>query len=92
MSDYNKYSQLWQEVETALDTMRPYLKKDGGDIEIVEISDDKTVRLKLLGACEACPQSFMTMRAGIQEAIKKDVPEVKSIEAINMSNPPTINS
>ena len=91
MSDFNKYSQLWQNVEKALDTMRPYLKKDGGNIEIVEISEDKIVRLRLLGACETCPQSFMTMRAGIQEAIKKDVPEIKSIEAINMSSSPTIN-
>lgn len=86
MSDFDKYSPIWQEVEKALNSMRPYLKKDGGDIEIVEISNDKTVRLKLLGACETCPQSFMTMRAGIQEAIKKDVPEVKSIEAVNLQS------
>lgn len=84
MSNYNKYSQLWQDVDQALETMRPYLQKDGGDIEIVEITEDKTARLKLLGACETCPQSFMTMRAGIQEAVKRAVPEIKTIEAVNI--------
>lgn len=92
MSEYNKYSKLWQEVNEALESMRPYLRKDGGDVEIVEISSDKTVRLKLLGACESCPQSFMTMRAGIRDAIKKAVPEIQSIEAINLSDQPSIHS
>lgn len=88
MQTYDKYSKLWKEVDTALESMRPYLKKDGGNVEIVDISQEKVVQLKLLGACETCPQSFMTMRAGIQEAIKKEVPEIKGIEAVNLSAPP----
>lgn len=71
-----------QRIEHSLDTMRPYLEADGGNIEIAEITDDLKVRLRLLGACKNCPQSYMTMSAGIEEAIRSAVPEVKEVEAI----------
>jgi Fe-S cluster biogenesis protein NfuA len=71
-------------VEASLDTMRPYLKDDGGNVEVVEITDDMVVRVRLLGACSTCPQSFMTMKAGIEEAVKRSVPQIKGVEAINL--------
>lgn len=80
----NKHS-LWDKVDTSLDTIRPYLQKDGGDVEIVEITADMVVRVKLIGACERCPQSFMTLKTGIEESVRRDVPQVKSIEAVNVA-------
>lgn len=72
-------------VEAALDTVRPYLETDGGNVKIVEITDDMIVRLELTGACGTCPMSTMTFRAGLQEAILKAVPEIKSVEALNLT-------
>jgi Fe-S cluster biogenesis protein NfuA len=77
--------ELLEKVEKSLDTMRPYLNDDGGGVEIVEITDDMQVRLKLVGACSTCPQSFMTMKAGIEEAVRRAVPEIKSVVAINLT-------
>lgn len=74
---------ILQRVEASLDTMRPYLKDDGGNVEVVEITDEMIVRVKLVGACSSCPQSYMTMKAGIEEAVKRSVPEIKSVVAIN---------
>lgn len=69
----------------SLDTIRPYLQQDGGNVEIVEITDDMVVRVKMVGACERCPQSFMTMKTGIEESIRRDVPQIKAVEAVNVS-------
>jgi Fe-S cluster biogenesis protein NfuA len=74
--------ELHQRVEEALQSIRPYLEADGGDVEIVEITSDNIVRLELKGACKTCNMSHMTMRAGIEETIKKSVPEVKGIESV----------
>ena len=79
--------ELLARVERSLDTMRPYLSDDGGNVEVVEITDDMEVRLKLLGNCSTCPQSYMTMKAGIEEAVKRAVPEIKSVTAINLTKP-----
>jgi len=76
---------ILKRVEASLDTMRPYLNDDGGNVEVVEITDEMIVRVKLLGACSTCPQSFMTMKAGIEEAVKRAVPEIKGVTAINIS-------
>lgn len=80
--DIETTNELRQQVEEALDTMRPYLQRDGGDVEVVEITDDMTVRVKLVGACESCPQSFMTMKAGIEEAVRKAVPGIVAVKSI----------
>ncbi|MBX2844884.1 MAG: NifU family protein [Saprospiraceae bacterium] len=80
-------SALIQRIETSLDNVRPYLKADGGDIEVVELTDDFVVKVKLLGACESCPVSFMTMKAGVEENLKRDIPELKRIEALNVAQP-----
>lgn len=78
-------NELIDQVEQALQTIRPYLEADGGDVKIVEIDDDKVVHLELLGACGSCPMSTMTMKAGVEEAIKRHVPEVTGVLAINMT-------
>ena len=74
---------LLEQVEASLDTMRPYLMKDGGNVEIVEITDDMIVKVRLVGACEKCPQSFMTMKAGIETAVRQAVPSIKAVEALS---------
>lgn len=66
----------------ALDSMRPFLKADGGDAQIVDVTKDMHVRIKLLGTCSTCELSQMTMKAGIEQAIMKAVPEIKAVEAI----------
>lgn len=73
---------ILQRVEESLNTMRPYLRDDGGDVEVVELTKDMVVKVKLLGACSSCPQSYMTMKAGIEDAVKRMVPEIKSVIAI----------
>jgi Fe-S cluster biogenesis protein NfuA len=77
---------LLEQVEAALDTIRPYLETDGGNVSVAEITPDHIVRLKLLGACGSCPMSIMTLKAGIEQAIKKAVPEVVGVEAINLTD------
>lgn len=77
---------LLERVESALDTIRPYLLTDGGDVSIVEITSENVVKLKLLGSCGSCPMSIMTLKAGLEEAIKKAVPEITGVEAINLTD------
>lgn len=82
-----KNSELHQRIEEALDTIRPYLKTDGGDVRVLDISDTMVLSLELLGACGTCPMSAMTLKAGVEEAVKKAVPEIKSVIAINITQP-----
>ena len=74
---------LTKRVEDALDQIRPYLQADGGDVTLLEITEDKVVKLELMGACKSCSMNRMTMQTGIEESIKRAVPEIKAIEAIN---------
>ncbi len=76
--------ELARKIESSLDSIRPYLKADGGDVKINSISDDNVVQLEFVGACGNCSMSTMTFKAGVEAAIKRDVPEVKSIEVINL--------
>lgn len=71
-----------EKIEIALQSIRPFLQRDGGDVELVEVTKDNVVRVRLLGACESCSMSTMTLRAGIEEAVKNAIPEVKSVEAV----------
>lgn len=73
-----------ERVEEALDQIRPYLKKDGGDVRIIEITDDLVLKLELLGNCSSCAMSTMTLKAGVEDAVLNAVPEINSIEAINV--------
>lgn len=77
---------ILERIEAALDTMRPYLKADGGDIEVVELTDDWTLKVKLLGTCQTCPMSYQTMKAGIEDAVKKAIPQVEKVIAVNLGN------
>jgi len=77
---------LIERVEAALDTIRPYLETDGGNVSVEEITPENVVKLKYLGACGNCPMSIMTLKAGIEEAIKKAVPEITGVEAINLTD------
>lgn len=74
---------LIERIEAALESVRPHLAADGGDVEVVEVTDEMIVKVKWLGNCENCFMSIMTMKAGIEEAIKSKVPEIKGVEAIN---------
>lgn len=78
-------NQLHEAVEQALSGIRPYLEADGGNVKVLEITEDKVVRLELLGACGSCPMSAMTFRAGIEEAIRREVPQVRAVEAVNLT-------
>ncbi len=74
---------IFEKVNIALDEIRPHLEVDGGNIELVEVTEDLIVRIKWMGNCEHCSMSAMTMRAGVEQAIKSRLPEIKSVEAIN---------
>lgn len=69
-------------VEKALDKIRPMLQADGGNVELVEVSDDGVVKLKLTGSCGCCPMSQMTLKMGVERILKQEVPEVKQIIAL----------
>jgi Fe-S cluster biogenesis protein NfuA len=70
---------IQERVLKALERIRPYLQSDGGDIELVEISEDLTVKVKLTGACYGCPYSMMTLKSGVEQALMKEVPEIKGV-------------
>ena len=78
-------AELTIRIEEALQSIRPYLEADGGDVSLVEVTGDKVVRLQLHGACKSCNMSMMTLKAGIEETIRRSVPEVKAVEAVNAS-------
>lgn len=71
-----------EQVETALEDVRPALQRDGGDVELVEVTDDGTVKVRLTGACHGCPMAQMTLQMGIERYLKQRVPEVKTVEAV----------
>jgi len=78
-------SDLSKRVEHALDSIRPYLEADGGNVRVLEFTTDRTLKLEFVGACGTCPMSTMTFKAGIEEAIKRLVPEIKKIEVVNLT-------
>ena len=69
-------------VEAVIDTIRPLLQADGGDVELVEILEDNTVNVRLKGACGGCPMSRITLKRGIETRVKEAIPEIKSVEAV----------
>ena len=76
--------ELFNRVESALKTIRPYLEADGGDVELLEVTDENAAMLELKGACSTCSMSHMTMKAGIEETIMRAVPEIKSVHAVRI--------
>jgi Fe-S cluster biogenesis protein NfuA len=71
-----------EQVQEALERIRPALQRDGGDIELVEVEEDGIVKVRLTGACSGCPMSQMTLKQGVERIVKQLVPEVKSVEAV----------
>ena len=80
-----KSEELSQRIESSLDNIRPYLVADGGNVKVLEITKDNVVRLEFVGNCGTCPMSTMTFKAGVEEAIRKSVPEIRSIEVVNLA-------
>lgn len=77
-----KKDRMKEKVESALNKIRPSLRADGGDVELVEISSDGIVKVRLTGACGGCPMSQMTMKMGIEKIIKEEVPGIKEVIAV----------
>jgi len=77
--------ELTQRIESSLDSIRPYLVADGGNVKILSVSEDYVVKLEFMGACGNCRMSTMTFKAGVEEAIRKAVPEIKAIEVVNLT-------
>lgn len=82
MSEAQK-QELLKKIDAAVEDLRPHLAVDGGNIEIVDVTDDLVVKVKWLGNCEMCHMSAMTMKAGVEQSIKQKLPEIKSVVAIN---------
>ena len=82
MSDSEK-SLLLHQIELALDDLRPHLAVDGGDVSVVELTDEMTVRVRWMGACETCSMSVMTLRAGVDQAVRNRLPQILAVEAVN---------
>lgn len=80
MSDKNS---IKERVLQALEKVRPYLQSDGGDISLVEITDDNTVKVKLQGACHGCPYSLQTLKAGVEQVLLKEVPEISKVVSVD---------
>jgi Fe-S cluster biogenesis protein NfuA len=81
MTDQEKV-ELMHQVELALDDIRPHLVVDGGDVTVVELTDEMTVKVKWLGACETCSMSAMTMKAGVEQVVKNRLPQILAVEAV----------
>jgi len=77
-------SALVKKVESAIDSIRPYLEQDGGDITVEDVTDDFVVHVRLHGACSSCSMSNMTLQAGVAEAVRHAVPEINQVIAVNM--------
>jgi Fe-S cluster biogenesis protein NfuA len=75
--------ELSDKIEIALNSMRPFLQADGGDVELVDVTTDMEVKLRLLGNCSSCGMSHMTMKAGIENGLKSAIPQIAKVTAIN---------
>ena len=74
-----------EQVEKVLDQIRPYLKADGGNVELVEVTDDNIVKVRLTGACGCCPMSTQTLKIGVEQKLKEAIPEVKGVEQVQQT-------
>jgi len=73
---------ILERINSALNKIRPYLEADGGDITLEEITDEMIVKVRLHGACQGCPFSYQTLKAGVEQALRKEVPEIKELIAV----------
>lgn len=74
-----------EKIQAVLDEIRPSLKADGGDIELVDVSEDGIVKVKLTGSCGGCPFALMTLKGGIERILKQEVPQVKEVQAVGLT-------
>ncbi|RIJ42761.1 NifU family protein [Pontibacter oryzae] len=88
MAALNEDQNFMFRIESALDQIRPYLEADGGNVKVLEVTDDMVLKLELLGACGSCPMSTMTLKAGVEQSVLKAVPEIRAVEAVNIT--PTV--
>ena len=72
-----------EDITKAIDKIRPFLQADSGDVELVEVTEEGIVKVRLTGACKVCPLSVMTLRAGIERALLKEVPGIRRVESVN---------
>lgn len=77
--------ELTEKVNMAIEQLRPFLHADGGDMELVEITEDKVVKVRLMGSCSDCSMSLMTLKAGLEDAVRKIAPEIERVEALDIS-------
>jgi Fe-S cluster biogenesis protein NfuA len=84
-SQITSLDELTRKIESSLDSIRPYLKADGGDVKVLEITPDNIARLEFVGACGHCSMSSMTFKAGVEAAIKRDVPQIRAVEVVNLT-------
>lgn len=73
---------MHEQIEKALDKVRPYLRADGGDVEVIEVTDDGIVKLKLTGTCGCCPMSQITLRKKVEAMLREEVPQIKGVLAL----------
>ena len=74
-----KNKELFEKVSKVIDQVRPFLQQDGGDVELVEVTEDNIVKVKLVGACGSCPHSLYTLKNGIELMVKREIPEIKEV-------------
>lgn len=77
-----KENEKHKKIKSELDKIRPYLQVDGGDIKLIEITDDLTIKVELTGACRGCPYSEQTLKAGIEQALKNKIPDIKEVVSV----------
>jgi len=82
-ADQEPNDEIRRQIEDALDMIRPYLMADGGSVRLLRVTPEHVVELELLGACGSCPMSTMTLRAGIEQALKRSIPQIARVEAVN---------
>ena len=82
MSEAEK-TDLFNRVNEILNKIRPYLEADGGDISLIEITEDNVIKVKLHGACDGCPFSYQTLKAGVEQALRKEIPEIQEVVTVD---------
>jgi len=78
-----KNNEMEEKIKKTIESVRPFLQADSGDVELVEVTEDGIVKVRLTGACEVCPLSVMTLRAGIERTLLKEVPGIRRVESVN---------
>ena len=76
-------SEFLERINASLNDIRPFLKEDGGNVEVIDVTEDNIVHIRWMGNCETCSMSAMTMKAGIEQAIRTKMPEIKGVIAVN---------